>query len=77
MILSPYYKISTCRMVNMYEGIPYTYSTAHPDYKNTRDLLLYIIHENFIINYSSENFIQTIKQDIYKLRKIYESNKKY
>lgn len=77
MILSPYYKISTCRMVNMYEGIPYTYSTAHPDYKNTRDLLLYIFCQSTILKIDSDKFIQTIEQDLYKLRKIYESNKKY
>lgn len=77
MILSPHYKLSGSTMVNMDGGCyPNIYHTTYPN-RFSADLLLYIIHENFIINYSSEKFIKTIEQDIYKLRKIYESNKKY
>jgi hypothetical protein len=77
MILSTNYKISTCSMVNMYDGNPYTYTTSHPDINNTRDLLLYIFNHSHILKIDPKAFIQTIELDLYKLRKIYESNKSY
>lgn len=79
MIISPHYKKSICRMVNMheYEWNPYTYGTTFPEKQNSQDLLLYIYYQSAILEIDICEFIQTIEQDLYKLRKIYESNKRY
>jgi hypothetical protein len=76
MILSPNYKLSLGCFVDMRNGIyPATYHTLIIN-RRPCDLLLYIQHTE-IMNVYSSDFIQTIEQDLYKLRKIYESNKKY
>ena len=62
-------------MVNMHECYPDCYHTWRPD-RCPKDLLVYIEHAE-ITEYDSRTFIQTIEQDLYKLRKIYESNKSY
>lgn len=75
MILSPHYKLSVSCMVSMYQSYPDTYHTWLPG-RDPIDLLLYIEHTE-ILEYDSRTFIQIIEQELYKLRKIYESNKKY
>jgi len=75
MIISPHYKLSVSCMVTMSESYPDCYLTWRPD-RCPKDLLIYIKHTE-ITEYDSRTFIQTIEQDLYKLRKIYESNKNY
>ena len=75
MIISPHYKLSVSCVINMITGFPYTYHT-HVISRIPEDLLVYIEHAE-ITEYDSRTFIQTIEQDLYKLRKIYESNKSY
>lgn len=62
-------------MVSM-GGYCWEYYTPYPN-QNSQDLLLYIYDQSTIIKITTEKFIQTIEQDLYKLRKIYESNKSY
>lgn len=76
MIVSSNFLWCSCSIIRMGE-YPYLYHKDAFYSIPQEDLLMTIIGQTTIIKYSLRYYMEIIEQDLYKLRKIYESNKKY